>query len=638
MGASIVVDIVARDLLTPVISNLRGSYIGNLGADLTMAALNGVIAKINGIGSALQDAAKTQTRFIADAASFGAVAGVGLQQSKDFMLGVTKELALAFAALPGTTDDALRVVNGISSSLVKGYKNSLGQVDLKAYKKDLIDITKQMTVLGQAKGLDGGDINLFTNRFLGTGSFSELSNTLAFGERNQPFMDKVKEELKKLGKTEADFRELPTKVKADILKKVGKALASDELLSELSNTADGILQMIKDNIFGQYIGAFGFLREVKDTGGRTVTDAFTGFLHSWLGLGKAVGAIAQKLGISFDPLKPLVDIFDFLADIGTRADLWLSSLDFNQGFDNLDLSGFVSGLYVWLSSFWNNIVKNLLGFTLSIDTHDLVKAVVGFVELLVKGFIGLQASYDWAGIGRFIGLWLVKLPSIILQALMRFNWALIPQTLLLALVSFFKFLGGLLFGIAEGLLNEIPMILETWVDKILDNFKVFFDGLKWLADTLLSWIDKAKSLIPNPVGAAVETIVPPEVKQTVDNIPKPVKQAAGAAVNTVVDQIPGIGAVRKGLELIEVLKGRGNTTPTPTSTDGSVGVSLAPIIPNPVSPLKIPESNSPQVAGNFSPNISSIQANTTSDHNDIANAVFDRLSSAYDRYVQGQLA
>ena len=42
-GISVVIDLVARDLLTPVINNLRGSYLGNLGADLTMAGLNGVL-------------------------------------------------------------------------------------------------------------------------------------------------------------------------------------------------------------------------------------------------------------------------------------------------------------------------------------------------------------------------------------------------------------------------------------------------------------------------------------------------------------------------------------------------------------------------------------------------------------------
>lgn len=633
-GASIVIDIIANDLLTPVISNLRGSYLGNLGADLTMAALNGVIAKINGIGSALQDAARTQTKFIADAASFGAVAGVGLQQSKDFMLGVTKELALAFAALPGTTDDALKVVNGISASLVKAYKNPLGQVDLKAYKADLIDITKLLTVLGQAKGLDGGDINLFTNRFLGTGSFSELSNTLAFGERNQPFMDKVKEELKKLGKTEADFRGLPTKVKADILKKVGKALVTDELLSELSNTADGMLQLIKDKIFGQYTGAFGFLREVKDTGGRTVTDAFTGFLHSWLGLGKAVGAIAQKLGISFDPLKPLVDIFDFLADVGTKADLWLSSINFSSGFDNLDLTGFGLGLYNGISGFWNGIIKNLLGFTLSIDTHDLVKAVVGFVELLVKGFIGLQANLDWAGVGRFIGLWLVKLPSIIIQALMRFNWALIPQTLLLGLVGFFKFLGGLLFGIAEGLLNEIPMILETWVDKILDNFGAVFDAFKGLADTVMSWIEYAQNLISN-AGRAVVNSMPPEVKAAVENIPTPVKTAAKAVFSPSLENlIPGVGAVKAGIGLIDLMTGKGGTTNNTTNNT----TNLSPTTINPVKPLTIPSPDKPQkVAGAFAPVIN-ISAQSQADPYQIAQLVRDGIAKDYDRYVQGQLA
>ena len=153
-----------------------------------------------------------------------------------------------------------------------------------------------------------------------------------------------------------------------------------------------MLEGLRSNLFDPLIGVFGFRRKIEQAGGRTVLDSFTGFVQSWLGLGDTVNAIATKLGISFDPLKPIVDVIDFLTDIGTKADLWLSSMNFSLGFDNLDISSFISGLYNWVSGFWNGIIGSLLSFTFNLDTHDLVKTVVGFIEGLFKGLIGLVLS------------------------------------------------------------------------------------------------------------------------------------------------------------------------------------------------------------------------------------------------------
>ena len=92
-----------------------------------------------------------------------------------------------------------------------------------------------------------------------------------------------------------------------------------------------MLEGLRSNLFDPLIGVFGFRRKIEQAGGRTVLDSFTGFVQSWLGLGDTVNAIATKLGISFDPLKPIVDVIDFLTDIGTKADLWLSSMNFSRG-------------------------------------------------------------------------------------------------------------------------------------------------------------------------------------------------------------------------------------------------------------------------------------------------------------------
>jgi hypothetical protein len=205
--------------------------------------------------------------------------------------------------------------------------------------------------------------------------------------------------------------------------------------------------------------------------------------------------------------------------------------------------------------------------------------------------------------------------------------------LLLGLVGFFKFLGGLLFGVAQGLLNEIPMLLETWVDKILDNFRAVFDGFKWLADTITGWIKKAQNLIPN-AGRAVVNTMPPEVKQAVEGLPKPVKDAAKAVFNPSLENlIPGVGAIKAGLDLINLMTGKGGNSSTTTNT-----TNLSPTTINPTKPLTIPAPDKPQkVASAFAP-VVNIQAPANADPHQIAQLVRDGIARDYNRYIQGQLA
>lgn len=636
-GATITVDIIARDLLTPVINNLRGSYLGNLGADLTMAGLNGVLGKLQEIGSSLTKATQAQTKFISDANNLGLSTGLSLGQAEDALDDINQTLAKNAAALPGTTEQYVKLANYIASAVAEG-KNLHDPVGLAKYKQQLGEIATQYTLISQAvPNLDAEATGDFVRRLLGGKETFGSLKQLQFAQGNPDFQKYLKEELAIAKKTLDDWTKLDQDNRFTIIQAVGKRIGNSGYITRLQGTADAMIEGLKSNLFDPLIGVFGFRREIDDAGGRTVLDSFTGFLQSWLGLGSTASAIANKLGIDFDPLEPLVDVIDFVTDVGTKADLWLSSMDFSQGFGSLDFSSFGSGLFEGIPGFWNGIVNSLLGVTFRLDTHDLVKAVVGFVESLMKGFISLQANFDWAGVGRFVGLWLVKLPSIILQALIKFNWALIPQTLLVGLVGFFKFLGGLLLGVAQGLLNEIPMLLETWVDKILDNFRAVFDGFKWLADKIMGWIKYAQNLIPNAGNAVVNTM-PPEVSRAVEGLPKPVKDAAKAVFNPSLENlIPGVGAIKTGLDLINLMTGKGGNSST-TNTTTTNTTNLSPTTINPTKPLTIPTPDKPQkVANTFAPVIS-IQAPANADPHQIAQLVRDGIAEDYNRYVQGQLA
>ena len=179
---------------------------------------------------------------------------------------------------------------------------------------------------------------------------------------------------------------------------------------------------------------------------------------------------------------------------------------------------------------------------------------------------------------------------------------------------------------AEGLLNEIPMLLETWVDKILDNFRAVFDALKGLADTVMDWIKKAKNFFKNPVGTVAQAS-PEPVKQALEDLPQPVKDAAKVGVNAAANLIPGVGLVKTVTGIIDLMTGKaGDNT------------SLSPNTINPNKPLTIPAPDKPQkVASAFAPVIN-IPVQSQADPEQIANMVSDRIAIAYNRYVQEQLA
>lgn len=635
MAASIVVDIVARDLISPVINNIRGSYIGNLGADLTMAALNGVLDKVRQIGSAFEDAAKLQTKFLADAGSFSATSGLGLQQSKQFMEGMNIELSKLAATLPGATKDYTDFANSINGTLVRGF-NVKTPEGLKAYQAELTDITKQITILGQSQNIGAADNALFANRFLGGASLSEL-RLYQFAERNSAFLLRVKEELKRMGVDEEKFRSLSVETKAKILKKVSGSLVTPELVNELRSTADAMLETIKTSISDPIIGIFGFLRKVKSAGDRSVLDAFTGFLGAWMRLGETIAALAKAAGIGFDPLKPLIDVLDFLADVATQADLVLSKgVDLSQ----LNFGGVLGSIVETFTVSLSSQVKAGADLLTTLDTYKLVKWLVGGLEALIKGAIAFAWSFDYTQLGRLVGLGLVKAVSFMTQALIKFDYTLIPKYFALGILTVFKLLGGLLLGVVEGIIQEIPSFLQTWADKVLSFFRGILDLFVSLKNTVEAWVSNVAGFFRDPVGTTQDALgdFAGDLSEGFNN--SPVGRVAQDAVD--------------GLQHLFTPGGTREGTPSdqpkaPTDPVSPLNLSMIPKAPvtqplqmsptaNLTQPLQMPKDISvSQTAHNFSP-ILNIYTEGQVDPEAIAQSVSDRILAGYKQYVQGQLA
>lgn len=532
------------------------------------------------------------------------------------MEGMNIELSKLAATLPGATKDYTDFANSINGTLVRGF-NVKTPEGLKAYQAELTDITKQITILGQSQNIGAADNALFANRFLGGASLSEL-RIYQFAERNSAFLQRVKEELKQMGVDEAKFNTLSVETKAKILKKVSGSLVTPELVNELKGTADAMLETIKTSINDPLIGIFGFLRKVKSAGDRSVLDAFTGFLGAWMRLGETIAGLAKAAGIGFDPLKPLIDVLDFLADLATQADLVLS-----KGIDlsSLDLGDIVGSVLETFTGTLSRSVKGSADLLANLDTYKLAQWAVTGLEALFKGAIAFAWSFDYTQLGRLIGLGLVKAISFVTQALIRFDYMLVPKYLMVGILAVFKLLGGLLLGVVEGIVKEIPSFLQTWAEKVLSFFKGILDLFVGIKNTVEGWVNGVTGFFRDPVGSTQGVL----------------GDAVGGALDSTGDLLkhlftPGGGSAEE----------KPNTPVTlpldpAKSSSTPLKLSMSPATPL-AQPLQMPrDTPATQTAHNFSP-ILNIHTEGQIDPNVIAQRVSDRILAGYKQYVKGQLA
>jgi hypothetical protein len=612
--SSILVDLVANDMISGVVSNITGF----------------ATKAFSGLQGQLMESIKLQTSFLANSGSLSAVTGMSFENAKGFTKDLNVELAKVAAELPGVTKDYQSFAQSIQGVIAKNYDLS-DQLGVKTFKTDLIELSKRAVLLGQASGTQAQDTAYYMKQFLSVGNTLASLNPLSFDDRNPAFVMKVNERLTQIGKTTQDFKKMSSAQRQRILETVLKQLTPDQMINEIKNTADSILQAWKDNLTNQDIGTFGFMRAVRSRGDRTAMDAFTDLLSRIDSMGNTANKLLSKLGLTFDPMTVVIDFFDLIGSWVTGFEATLE--DFN-GTSPTDLVGHLIGS---VGSYFAGLGDFIRTFDPSKVANQLGASVTGLIN-----------SVDWASFGSNMGSFFgtVAMQGAIFLAEVIFDpalWLAVIMAVTKFGTSFFMGLLGGVFQVATNDLGRGMKGLGSGFNRDLSNlFKWVSDkwsDVKSLVDPVL---DRIKSVLQrigeifedgyNRVRGFIEKLNPfsggvsaPEAVSKL--VPEPVKDAVAAGIDKLRSIIPG---QQPG-------EAPASASSSPTTANPSVLPLAQPSGSQPLpAPATVSNNNSTVQQTAFNPVININGANAANP-TELVNMVISAFRTEYDRTLTQQL-
>lgn len=391
MNGQLSLDMVARDLVSPVIANIRNglgglrreadgtksifnSFFEGVGVGVGFRAIDLAISKVGDLKNALLDAAQLQTSAIATSSDIARNLAVPMIQAKEVLRSTQEQLADIAAALPGETRNYQPILESISPTIA-----NLNKGNVEGYQQQVLDITKRAGVLAAIRpGISPEMAGSALSRGLsGTMGLGELFSNDLF-QKNPELMNSMRAKLKAIGKEADDWKTLSDQTRVKIIQESLALVTPDSLLKEFEGTPDAILQGWKTNLFDPLKGLFGMMRRLASKENRSVLDAFQGSLQ---GLDATFKELSRFTG-GVDPLTMVIDFFDWVADKANAVALFL------QGGSKLDVGSLYRGLVQftqWFPKWLANSLSKVDGI-----------AVGRMVGSLLSGLAGLFSSIDWS--------------------------------------------------------------------------------------------------------------------------------------------------------------------------------------------------------------------------------------------------
>lgn len=412
----------------------------------------------NMIGT-VQGAAKTQTLGLAQAGDLSSQLGVNFAKAKDLVSETRIEISKMAAALPGENSDYNAINTQISATVA-----SYAKGDIAKFKEDSLELTKRFGVLASVRGVDANMGGSAVNRVLsGNMGIGEAFGVNDIFQKNPLLRKFVDEQLKIIGKSESDWKALTTETRAKILKVSAKQAVADETIASFDGTVDSMIQIANSTLFDADTGLFGFLRKLKETGGRSGLDAVQGAMQTVGNLMNTLGIIGDNKILGIDPMAGIVATLDWFSDLSNTV--------------NASLHGEKASVTPMLSKLFTDVFTN-------------------FNDLL-KGSINVLSNIRWGDLGKQLGY---LTGQVFTQIFTRLDWGAIAEGTIKAVYGLSDFVGGFLVGAIQGSLDELGSAIGRVFDYITHWVESTINGLGKNINTGVG------HFVNNPVGATGDVL------------------------------------------------------------------------------------------------------------------------------------
>lgn len=480
------IDLVANDLLSPVLAGLQGRF-GGLGTavsgvmssafspdpvtrfvSLGLTAINSLTEAASAFGRAMESAAKFEVKSLNAAVGLGAAGFLSLDRAKALTKELEKQAALAAAALPGETQDYVKSGQAINDALAKNF-NLNTERGLESFKSMSDTIVKGVGFVAATATASGSDtVNRAFEGFLnGSRSMRELA-----------MIDDIKASpifgiLDKLVAGQ-DVKAMSLAQRAEILSKASQRFLSPENIAAYSGTLEGINSSVKSYFFDLQSGVFGFMRNVEAAGGQSVLDAYKLLVQNSITLTTTLGKIATGFGLSFDPM---------LAVIGGL--------------------NWVNDQVVKIASFFK--AASVGGFNL--DSIDFTEGVATVMNSLLDSLHGFMDAVNWMALSATLGHLLVKAAGAIARYLVSPDlWLRVGRGVLDVISAMLQTMVGALGGLVSGYVSHLGQAFQNWLESIGAFFSNPGQALVGVIDGLASVLTQAGQRVSDALYSIITTI------------------------------------------------------------------------------------------------------------------------------------
>ncbi len=549
---------------------LGAALFGNLGA---MAIAQGIQMITNGIQSgigAVQQAAKTQTLGLAQAGDLSSQLGISFTKAKDLVAEMRSEISKMAAELPGENRDYNAISTQISAT-VAGYSKG----NIERFKEDSLELTKRFGILASIRGVDPNMGGSALNRMLsGTMGIGEGFGVNDIFQKNPLLRTFIQEQLKIIGKSEADWKQLTNETRAKILITASKKAVADETVAQFDGTVDSMIQVINSKIFDQDIGLFGFLKKIPNMDNRTGLDAVQGLMLTLGDLGNSLAPFVQKMGLTEHSfMEGVITVVDFFSDV-------TSAVIGKVNGEKTTVASVVTKGFRGLITGFNGVLGLLAEGIKKLDARDLGKEVG---TIIGQGFADLLTGLDWGAIA--VGAIMLVLKTVEFQV-------------------------SAVNAAVEGLFTGLKNAIQDITNKALDSL-----GFKQENREIVTGVAKnitsvsefgLKALTPG--GLFHDFTKKPKKPENPDN---PLGTSEGATVSPVTSGLPSPSSV---------------VPLSPPTTPNTI-----------VTPLVIPKTPDANKQSFVAPNVI-INGTQMQNPQEIANAVMGAINEAYGKFKEGSLA
>lgn len=310
---------------------------GAIQADLYSRALNKVIEGYQFLMGKFEEAKSIELKLVGATGSFAALTGKSFAESGKFVQSFNEEIAKVAGALPGATAEYNQVANSIMDNVIPVFKALDGSLNQNALKEGLVEITKNMTVMGKIADVNASYVGMFTARFLTKGQGLKGLEDLTFAQESPAFLGQVKEALKAQKKTEADFTKMTEKQRYELLKTVSAKFITKEAIDAATNTVDGLLQGMQSAMIDPMTGLFGLMRDLSSAeGNQNVMSAVVTGIKATQKFFESGSNILKALGVpSADPMLVLYNGINQLSAWITQIAAKVNEVIARPSFKNL---------------------------------------------------------------------------------------------------------------------------------------------------------------------------------------------------------------------------------------------------------------------------------------------------------------